>query len=278
MNINSEHISTFNTDGILKFDSGISFELIDRGIKEVEDIWASNKVWKKLTYIDSNRIQDAWILSPSIREIALSHSILNIVEKLYGKKPKPFQTLNFKKGTEQEIHSDTIHFNSKPFGSMCGVWLALEDVGINQGPLEYYKGSHNLKECNMEDLNLNPNHKNYRYYTEHIKKLIQENEYSKSFGLLKKGEAIIWKANLLHGGSFQIDKKLTRKSMVTHFYFEGDYYWNPLTSKKKNAKKVNPKWIKPENSYAYYIANRNIIGNYKKMLKNKIKKVMKNHL
>ena len=37
----------------------------------------------------------------------------------------------------------------------------------------------------------------------------------------KKGQALIWAANLLHGGSHQTDPTLTRWSQVTHYYFEG---------------------------------------------------------
>ena len=45
---------------------------------------------------------------------------------------------------------------------------------------------------------------------------------------LKKGQAIVWAANLLHGGTKHINKKLTRKSQVIHYHFKGcSKYYNP---------------------------------------------------
>ena len=46
----------------------------------------------------------------------------------------------------------------------------------------------------------------------------------------KKGQALIWAANLLHGGSRQKDPSLTRWSQVTHYYFEGCSYYSPMES------------------------------------------------
>ena len=31
-----------------------------------------------------------------------------------------------------------------PEGFMCGVWVALEDMDMDNGPLVYYPGSHQL--------------------------------------------------------------------------------------------------------------------------------------
>ncbi len=46
----------------------------------------------------------------------------------------------------------------------------------------------------------------------------------------KKGEALIWSANLLHGGAVQKDPKRTRWSQVTHYYFENCAYYTPMYS------------------------------------------------
>ena len=62
-------------------------------------------------------------------------------ESFYGREPLPFQTLNFRVGTQQEPHSDAFHFNSDPPGFMCGVWVALEDIDEASGPLVYFPGS-----------------------------------------------------------------------------------------------------------------------------------------
>ena len=37
---------------------------------------------------------------------------------------------------------------------MCGVWITLEDVSKDSGPLFYYEGSHRLPYLSARDLNL----------------------------------------------------------------------------------------------------------------------------
>jgi hypothetical protein len=46
----------------------------------------------------------------------------------------------------------------------------------------------------------------------------------------KKGQALIWSANLYHGGSKHIEKNRTRWSQVSHYYFEDCCYYTPIRS------------------------------------------------
>jgi hypothetical protein len=48
--------------------------------------------------------------------------------------------------------------------------------------------------------------------------------------LARKCQALIWCANLLHGGSPQTDPRLTRWSQVTHYYFEDCLHYTPAFS------------------------------------------------
>ena len=103
-------------------------------------------------FYTSHRIMDAWKISDNVKTIALNPKSSGILRELYGRKPLPFQTLNFPFGTQQAAHSDTIHFNSKPPGYMAGVWVALEDMDMDNGPLVYYPGSQKLPEVTMQDV------------------------------------------------------------------------------------------------------------------------------
>ena len=52
-----------------------------------------------------------------------------------------------------------------------------------------------------------------------------------SFGMMKKGDTLVWSANLLHGGSVVKDTSRTRKSQVTHYFLTGaEKYWAPRHS------------------------------------------------
>ena len=90
------------------------------------------------------RVQDAWETSELVRRVAAEPRILDLLSRLYGRRAFPFQTLNFPVGTQQDAHSDSMHFSSVPERFMCGVWLALEDIDEGNGALEYYPGSHKL--------------------------------------------------------------------------------------------------------------------------------------
>ena len=87
-----------------------------------------------------------------MRRLAAHPKIRRLLQAAYGRRPFAFQTLNFRRGSQQNLHSDTVHFNTEPQGFMAGVWIALEDVRPEAGPLIYKRGSHRLPVCNMQDL------------------------------------------------------------------------------------------------------------------------------
>ncbi|NES91359.1 phytanoyl-CoA dioxygenase family protein, partial [Okeania sp. SIO2B9] len=186
-------------------------------------------------WIHHDRIQDAWTFNQDVKKIATSSKIINLLKILYQREPIPFQTLNFKFGTQQSTHSDSIHFSSMPARFMCGVWVALEDVDANNGPLHYYPGSHKLPIFDLNDLGITGSYQNkpydvYPIYEEFLQSLIEHNGLKKVELYVKKGQALIWAANLLHGGSPVLDKNRTRYSQVTHYYFSDCMYYIPLLS------------------------------------------------
>jgi hypothetical protein len=171
-----------------------------------------------------NRIMDAWTVSAPVRRLATSPAILDFLETLYGRRPIPFQTLNFLRGSQQHTHSDAYHFHSYPKHFMCGVWVAFEDVDDDNGPLNYYPGSHRLPDYDF----LCPSREEVLH--EYVDELIPRLDLQKERGYLKKGQALIWAANLLHGGENVRDGNRTRRSQVTHCYFDDCSYYTPFRS------------------------------------------------
>jgi ectoine hydroxylase-related dioxygenase (phytanoyl-CoA dioxygenase family) len=178
----------------------------------------------------SNRVQDAWRESPACRALASEPRVLETLRFLYGRRPIPFQTLNFHRGTEQRGHSDVIHFNSIPKRFMCGVWVALEDIGPDQGPLFYYSRSHHLDEYTLADLGLPPGVESYRAYEDFIERLVASTDHAREELVIPRGTALVWSANLIHGGSPIRNPATTRWSQVTHYFFEDCIYYGPLFS------------------------------------------------
>lgn len=191
----------------------------------------------------STRLQDIWLTVDEVRQLAVNPQILGALQQLFGRTPLPFQTLNFPVGTAQLAHSDTIHFNSIPSGYMAGVWVALEDMDETNGPLIYYPGSHRLPEYSMQDFGLGNGYEYYKDYERCVQNLIREQGLEPHYGLLRKGEALIWHANLLHGGAPRRDPARTRHSQVTHYFFEGCRYCTPMMSSEDSIHFRDPIWI-----------------------------------
>ena len=184
--------------------------------------------------IGERRIQDAWKTNEDVRAIAANDAVLDLLGKLYGRRAFPFQTLNFPVGTQQDAHSDSVHFSSLPERFMCGVWLAMEDIGPEAGPLFYYPGSHRWpimtnsligRRGHGSDLGSAQDP-----YGPGWNALREAFGIEQDIFLARKGQALIWSANLLHGGSRQTDARLTRWSQVTHYYFDDCIYYTPAFS------------------------------------------------
>lgn len=204
--------------------------LIDNLHRELYDHYN----WEKINNGFNERIQDAWRMSNAVQKFASNKVIMELLKNLYGRKPIPFQTMNFPNGTEQAIHADSVHFHSIPERYMCAVWVAFEDITMDSGPLFYLPKSHKLPIYKNEQIGKFPDvdnpYKNYDCYSQIWEKLVEVYDLKTEYFLAKKGQALIWSTNLLHGGSFQKDKTKSRHSQVTHYLFEDCTYYTPLWS------------------------------------------------
>jgi hypothetical protein len=212
-------------DGYAAVDLGDTARAVcDRVIIDTDGYFAKGAV----------RVQDAWYRSAAVRELATWPTVRRLLVAAYGREPVPFQTLNFRQGSQQALHTDTIHFHSVPERFMCGVWIALEDVAFDAGPLIYHPGSHRMPVMTMRDAGVNgprPEFADYdRYFVPRLAERIAASGLPEARALLKKGWAIIWAANLAHGGAPIEAPGSTRRSLVVHNFFEDCLYFTPRTS------------------------------------------------
>lgn len=182
------------------------------------------------------RLQDAWRRCDAVRELASAEEVITTLRDLYAREPIPFQTLNFRRGSEQHIHSDLAHFASMPQHFMAGVWIALEDVSeeIGNGPLVYYPGSHRLPTIQPHDLGEGGGYRGaaarYAAYASYIQEVVEELHLRPKVIDAKRGDVLIWAANMLHGGLRIARPETTRNTQVTHYFFEGCRYYTPMNS------------------------------------------------
>jgi hypothetical protein len=179
------------------------------------------------------RVQDAWQNVSAVKRLACNEKLLSALEVLYGRKPFPFQTLNFDEGTEQATRCDSVHFDSFPHGFMAGVWIALENIDANNGPLHYFPKSHLLPHVSLAEAGVRSDNGYVDYdafYLPLLKSIIEAHGFTKEEGYIRKGQAVIWAANLAHGGSPIREKGRSRHSQVTHYYFDNCAYYTPMLS------------------------------------------------
>jgi hypothetical protein len=194
----------------------------------------------------SARVQDAWTFDEDVRDIAGNRAVVDLLSALYGRPAFPFQTLNFPVGTQQPVHSDHVHFSSIPERFMCGVWVALEDVDDDNGPLFYYPGSHRWPCFGNEQLGVSPDGEApIVKYIDLYEAMPRHLGVARETFRARKGQALIWTSNLLHGGSAHNDPARSRWSQVTHYYFEGCRYTTPLQSDVMSARQ---KFRKPRDA------------------------------
>lgn len=222
----------YNRDGFVVLPNIIPEELVEAVKKDMVEK-GFNPEYPITTQRDNVRIQDLWEVSDPAKKLAAFQPVLDKLEMLYDREVIPFQTLNFIRGSNQRAHSDTIHFSSLPARYMCGVWVALEDITEENGPLFYYPGSHKLMEYNFSHIDNVPGASSYDKYIDYenfMQKIISVNKFEKKVFLAKKGDALIWSSNILHGGTPVIREGSTRFSQVSHYFFKDCFYYTPMMS------------------------------------------------
>ncbi len=177
---------------------------------------------KRLAYFN-NRILNLFENNKEVESIFKDPALLKILSFVLGKDVLPFQTINFYKSSSQPAHSDHLHLTTEPLGYLIAVWVALEDVQPGCGEFMYYPGSHRLPYL----MNNNFHHDNTawkidamhdRKYEDRIADEIKEYNLKMEVFQPKKGDIIIWHANLLHGSIPVVRPELTRKSLVMHYF------------------------------------------------------------
>ncbi len=222
----------YHKEGYVQIENVIDTAFIDTLVAEVE-----TKFGQEYSLENPKKL-DIWKEVKSVKALAANQKILEVLQQLYDRVPIPFQTLSLKYGSQQEAHSDSIHFNALPNNFMCGVWVALEDVNEENGALMYYPGSQNLPEFDYSIFHQRFKPKEHfdhredytQFYEPFVKQLMQDRGLKPTYLNAKKGDVLIWSANFVHGGMPVKNKRLTRWSQVTHYFFENCLYTVPMLS------------------------------------------------
>jgi phytanoyl-CoA hydroxylase len=167
------------------------------------------------------RIVDAFAVMPEARRLFASPRLMAFIMAIFGEDPLLFQSLSFDQGSEQGLHQDTAYVVVDQPLELAACWIALEDVKPGAGELIYVPGSHRFDDFDfngkkhwspVEDGN--DRHQEWArwIYTEAERRGLSVKHF-----LARRGDILIWHADLAHGGSPITDSMLTRQSLVGHF-------------------------------------------------------------
>lgn len=234
------NLSKDDQDSILNFEKNgyailkqyIKKEDIDEINNQINDLL--NKGDLKFRY--GNKIMFAYKKIDILKKIAVETKLNELLSSLLKDDAKLFQSINFIKGSEQKTHSDSIHMTTFPLGGLLGVWIALEDIEHDNGPLHYYPGSHKLPYFLNKDYDNEGNffltgNKGYSEYEKMIDTKIIEYGLEKKVFTAKAGDMLIWHANLFHGGEIHQNSSKTRKSVVFHYYANNCICYHEITQR-----------------------------------------------
>ena len=182
------------------------------------------------------KIFNAWKHSPAVNGIFHHSLLLSIIRFIFEKDVLPFQTVNFVRGSQEKPHSDSIHMTTEPLGYLVAVWVALEDIRAGSGELLFYPGSHKLHYVMSEDFEsgnsaLQLGATTRASYESKIEELLQQHACVGQPFLARKGDVLMWHANLLHAGSPIQDAQLTRHSLVAHYFAAGVLQYHEITQR-----------------------------------------------
>lgn len=252
----------FHEKGYLIIDLELTDEYLSGVINDMYDAIKRDSVKLQAefyTYSDSPRIFEEWRNSDNIKDLCLHPKLIKTLEFLYNKEAFPFSTINFIKGSNQPLHSDAIHFHTIPQLWMSGVWVALEDTTTENGTLNIVPGSHKWGVYDYQSLGLpHPDEyedgekNNYRIYEDLIRGLVEAYNVDVVPVPLKKGQALIWAANLLHGGMQIVDENSTRLTQAIHYFYKDcTRYYHPMFSNVYEGKFAK-KWCDEESNIKTY--------------------------
>lgn len=166
-----------------------------------------------------HKVLDYHSTSKLARDIQFAPAIRRFLGQLFERPPMPFQSLLFRYGTEQEMHQDTAYVVVRSPMEFVGCWVALEDITPGSGELQYYEGSHKIPEflwCGRGRARP-PEWDDHRAFLRWVCEKSEQAGCPLTRFHPKKGDALVWHADLVHGGSPRLKREISRWSLVSHY-------------------------------------------------------------
>jgi phytanoyl-CoA hydroxylase len=164
------------------------------------------------------KISDLYLRSSDVRAVLLAPQLMNFLGPVLNDEPVLCNSLNLEHGSAQEFHVDSLFMTPLTRGGVIACWIALEDVRPGSGPLRLYSGSHEIPPYRFSNGGTHaleaelPDWGRYMQGELDARALQAESVYA------RRGDVVIWHADLVHGAEPITDRSLTRRSLVGHYF------------------------------------------------------------
>ncbi|MDH3704869.1 MAG: phytanoyl-CoA dioxygenase family protein [Acidimicrobiia bacterium] len=228
----AERLREFERDGRTVLPGAVDDDVIDAIFADVDAAWAPDSGYLARNSVTGlmpahfgrgqGRIIDAHMNSEAVRRAAFAPRLLEFLRTLFDDDAVAFQSLYFERGSEQAMHQDTAYVVTDEPMRIAAAWIALEDVEPGSGELEYYLGSHR-----REPFLFSGAHRSFtpsrdgdaqhQAFLAHLHTVAERDGVQGERFLPRRGDVLLWHADLAHGGAPVTDPAATRHSVVVHY-------------------------------------------------------------
>jgi hypothetical protein len=240
-----DQIKSFFENGFLVLRSFITDDEVTSVLDACDRAWADRSIYNNLTvsaytgterYVETyvrnvgpearserSKLNHLYLYDPRVLGLLLSDKIQDRIASLLDGAPLLFNGLNLDIGSEQRLHFDTFYMPPRTPNKMAVVWLALEDIHPDSGPLVYYPKSHLIPPYVFRHGEIWALADEMDAFDRYIAPELASRGLALVPFTARKGDLFIWHAQLYHGGSRIENPARTRKSMVAHYWRAEDY-------------------------------------------------------
>lgn len=164
------------------------------------------------------KISDLYLRSSDVRAVLLAPQLLNFLAEALDAEPVLCNSLNMEHGSAQEFHVDSLFMTPLTRGGLVASWVALEDVRPGAGPLRVYSGSHKIPPYRFSNGQSHALEAELPDWGKYMQGELDSRELQAESVYARRGDVVVWHADLVHGAELITDRSLTRKSVVGHYF------------------------------------------------------------
>ncbi|WP_367345669.1 phytanoyl-CoA dioxygenase family protein [Stenotrophomonas bentonitica] len=192
------------------------------------------------------RVVNLHLAIDAMTRLLTENAAIAVCDAFFGEPTSLYTSLYYERGSEQSLHRDTPVFATNPLGRYMGVWVALDTVSDDNGPLMVVPGSHALPPIDVHAIRqrlfgegqIDPmSPEGWTAYQDAVAAQCDAAGLIPQPVHVSPGDVIIWHPQLFHGGAPHAATR-TRRSVVMHVTPKGmpvghmDVFYDPSKARQ----------------------------------------------